>query len=68
MLPTVEGRDVQIRKGRPLLGVTKKFTVSFTPEQYLAMNDRAVFEGRSMADLIRVAADQYLCRYGIAKL
>jgi hypothetical protein len=57
-----------IRRGRPRLGVTEKFTVSFTPEQYIALNDRAVFEGRFMADLIRVAVDEYLCRYGIAKL
>ena len=60
---------IRLRRGRkPLASVTKKTSVCFPAEQYLALNDRAVFEGRSMGDLIRVATDEYLCRYGIAKL
>jgi hypothetical protein len=40
--------------------IIKKFTVAFTAGEYLAMNDRAVFEGCSMTDIIRRAVRVYL--------
>lgn len=39
---------------------TKQFTTAYTPEQYLALNERALYENSSMGEIVRRAVVEYL--------
>ena len=55
--------QVRKRLGRPPNErghVTKQFTVSFSPADYIDVNNQALHEGCSMAEIVRKAVDSYL--------
>lgn len=52
---------VRKRIGRPpTLHITKQFSVALPVEQYIAVNDRAVYEGCSMGEVVRKAVAAFL--------
>ena len=54
--------------GRPRgCDFTKQFTTAYTPEMYLALNERALYEGCSMGKVIRRAVSEYLQRCHLTK-
>ena len=60
ILAAMRGRG---RIGRPPgRNITKRFTVAFSMEQYIELNEQAVFEERSMTYVVRKAVDEYLQR------
>lgn len=52
---------VKKRVGRPPgLHITKQFSVALPLEQYIAMNERAVYEDCSMGEVVRKAVAAFL--------
>jgi hypothetical protein len=47
-------------RGRPSLKLGKKFSVAMRMDQYIALNEVAVYEGCDLAAIVRSAIDQYL--------
>ena len=55
-------------RGRPNLKLGKKFSVALTMDQYIAINDVAVYEGCDVAPVVRRAIDEYLRAHRVPKL
>jgi uncharacterized protein YbbC (DUF1343 family) len=55
------------KTGRPktLLPFIRRFSVRLSAGEYITVNDRALYEGVSMAALVRLAIREYLSRRGI---
>lgn len=52
---------IRKRIGRPPAPqITKQFSVALPLEQYIAMNDRAVYDGCSMGEVVRKAVATFL--------
>jgi hypothetical protein len=54
-----------MKRGRPnIISYPKRFSTTLSTDEYLALNELAVFEECSMAHIIRKACYEFLTRNG----